>query len=176
MLKIIKLSAMLILSGLSFVSCVSCSKKVAPQGSSSDPEPKQSVLPSAPCIIYKTKADYSRYVPVMLSEDKKNLVSYPDIRDVYYKGKLAYPTLLTDGFLLDNRGIGPNAAFLNFTYEAYSGLSKTPTADELMKSILDPDPITEMYNCGYRSKYADPEKELNALITSGKLKDFKKLK
>jgi hypothetical protein len=176
MLKIIKLSMMLILSVISFVSCVSCSKKVAPQGSSSNPEPRQSVLPSAPCIIYKTKADYSKYVPVMLSADKKSIVSYPDIRDVYYKGKLAYPTLLTDGFLLDNRGIGPNAAFLSITYEAYSSLAKTPAVDELMKSILDPDPITEMYNCGNRSKYSDPEKELNELITSGKLNNFKKLK
>jgi len=112
----------------------------------------------------------------MLSEDKKNIVSYPDIRDVYYKGKLAYPTVLADGFLLDNRGIGPDVAFLNITYEAYRDLSKTPSIDELMKLILDKDPIREMFQCGYRSQYSDPEKELNNLISSGNLKNCKKLK
>jgi hypothetical protein len=137
---------------------------------------KQSAIPSAPCIIYKTKRDYSRYVPVMLSEDKNKIVSYPDIRDIYYKGNLAYPTALNDGFLLDNRGIGPDVAFLNITYEAYRDLSKTPSIGELMKLILDKDPIQEMFQCGYRSQYSDPEKELNNIISSGNLKNCKRLK
>ena len=173
MLKLLKLFIMLFLSCLFLVSCT---KKVTPQGSSSYPKVKQASIPSAPCIIYKTKADYSKYVPVMLSEDKKNIVSYPDIKDIYYKGNLANPTELKDGFLLDNRGIGPDAAFLNITYEAYRDLSKTPSIGELMNLILDKDPITEMFQCGYRSQYADPEKELNNIISSGNLKNCKRLK
>lgn len=173
MFKLFNLFIMLFLPGIFFNSC---SKKVSPQGASTSSKVKQAVIPSAPCIIYKTKTDYSKYVPVMLSEDKKNIVSYPDIRDVYYKGKLAYPTVLADGFLLDNRGIGPDVAFLNITYEAYRDLSKTPSIDELMKLILDKDPIREMFQCGYRSQYSDPEKELNNLISSGNLKNCKKLK
>ena len=112
----------------------------------------------------------------MLSEDKKNIVSYPDIRDVYFKGNLAYPTPLAKDFLLDNRGIGPNVAFLNITYEAYRDLSKTPSIDELMKLILDKDPITVMFQCGYRSQYADPEKELNNILSSGNFQNCKRLK
>jgi hypothetical protein len=156
----------------------SCSKKVAPQGSSASPQEKQASasVPSAPCIIYKTKSDYAKYVPVMLSEDKLKIVSYPDIKDVYYKGKLAYPTQLADGFLLDNRGIGPDVAFLSVTYEKYRDLPKTPTMDELMNLILEKDPITEMYQCGNRSQYADPEKELNDLISGGNLNKCKKLR
>jgi hypothetical protein len=167
------LTLMLLLPGIFMTSC---SKKISSQGSSGDEKVKQVSVPSAPCIIYKTKKDFSRYVPVMLSKDKKNIVSYPDIRDIYFKGNLAYPTVLNDGFLLDNRGIGPDAAFLNFSYEAYSNLTKTPSVDELMKSILENDPITEMYQCGNRSQFQDPEKELNNLISSGNLKNCKKLK
>jgi hypothetical protein len=155
---------------------IACTKKVTPQGSSGSAAPKQAALPSAPCIIYKTKADYSRYVPVMFSADKNKIISYPDKKDIYFKGNLAYPTPLTGGFLLDNRGIGPDVAFLNITYEAYRDLGKTPSMDELMQLILDKDPIAEMYQCGYRSHYADPEKELNELISSGNLKNCKKLK
>ncbi len=173
MLKLLKLFIMLFLSCLFLVSCT---KKVSPQGSSSSPKMKQAAIPSAPCIIYKTKTDYSRYVPVMLSEDKKTIVSYPDIKDIYYKGNLSYPTTLTDGFLLDNRGIGPDVAFLSITYKAYQDLTKTPSIGELMKLILDKDPILEMFQCGYRSQYSDPEKELNNIISSGNLKNCKRLK
>ena len=112
----------------------------------------------------------------MFSADKNKIISYPDKKDIYFKGNLAYPTPLTGGFLLDNRGIGPDVAFLNITYEAYRDLGKTPSMDELMQLILDKDPIAEMYQCGYRSHYADPEKELNELISSGNLKNCKKLK
>ena len=173
MLTRLKLFIMLLLSCLFLVSCT---KKVIPLGSSSSSKMKQSAIPSAPCIIYKTKRDYSRYVPVMLSADKKSIVSYPGIRDIYFKGKLAYPTPLTDGFLLDNRGIGPDMAFLNITYEAYSDLDKTPSIDDLLKQILDNDPVTEMYRCGNRTQYADPKKELNNLISSGNLGNCKRLK
>ena len=173
MFKTYPLIAMILLPGLLLISCTN---KVTPQGASGSPNVKQAGIPSAPCIIYKTKKDYSRYVPVMLSDDKKNIVSYPDIRDVYFKGSLSYPTALTDGFLLDNRGIGPDAAFLNITYEAYITLNKTPSIDELMKNLLEKDPLTEMYQCGNRSQYSDPERELNNLISAGNLKNCKRLK
>ena len=154
----------------------SCAKKITPEGTAKPSGDQQPAIPSPPCIIYKTKADYNKNVPVMLSADKSKIISYPDIKDIYYSGSLAYPTRLADGFLLDNRGIGPNVAFLNITYEAYRNLSKTPTVDELMKLILDKDPITVMFQCGYRSRYTDIEKELNEMISSGNLKNCKRLK
>ena len=78
------------------------------------------------CTIYKTKGDYSRYVPVELTDDKTRISSFPDVKDVYLDGKLAMPTALTGGYLLDNRGIGPNVAFLSITYEEYSRIEEDP--------------------------------------------------
>ena len=48
-------------------------------------------------IIYKTKNDYFTNVSVTLSDDKSKIISYPGIKDVYYKGELAFPTKLKNG-------------------------------------------------------------------------------
>jgi hypothetical protein len=153
-----------------------CSKSVAPSGASATGKQVESTVPSPPCIIYKTNGDLTKNVPVILSEDGTSIVSYPDVKDLFYKGALAYPTPLKEDFLLDNRGIGPQVAFLNITYESYSKLDKTPSPSELMALILDKNPLTEMYQCGSRSHYSDPEKELNEIISSGKLGSCKRLK
>ena len=112
----------------------------------------------------------------MLSDDKSKIISYPDVKDVYFKGNLAYPTVLKDGFLLDNRGIGSNVAFLSVTYEQYSKMVKTPSLAELYELIIDKDPLKEMYQCGNRSKFSDIENELNEAISDGKIKTWTKLK
>lgn len=127
-------------------------------------------------LIYKTSADYQQHVPVILSPDKKSLVSYPAPGDVFFKGDLAYPLQLVDGYLLDRRGIGKDCAFLKWTYYEYSRLAATPTQEEIMKMILDDDPLTELYNCGKQSKYQQIETELNQLISEGKIEKFTKLK
>jgi hypothetical protein len=155
---------------------LACSRTVVSSGSVSTVKSGKSSVPSPPCLIYKTKSDYSKNIPVILSDDKTTIISYPDVKDVYYKGILAYPTVLNDGFLLDNRGIGPNVAFLTLSYEQYSKMNKTPSAIEFFQLILDRDPLLEMYQCGNRSKYSDIENELNELISSGKFKSCKKLK
>jgi len=129
-----------------------------------------------PVIIYKTKKDYSQNVPVGLSPGKKYLASFPAVGDIYYNGVLATPQSLYDGFLLDNRGIGPDVAFLSITYTEYSRLKKTPPADSLLKLIIDKDPLTEMYNCGIRYEYEDIVSELNTKIKNGEVSSFKKLK
>jgi len=129
-----------------------------------------------PTIIYKTSSDYYDKVAVTLSEDKKDIVNYPGIKDVYYKGELAYPTKLNDDFLLDNRGIDPTSAFLNITYEAYSKLEQTPSKEELFNMILDKDPFTEMYTCGSKYKFKDIVAELNAAIDGKDLGNFTRLK
>jgi len=153
-----------------------CSKAVTSSKTANNTKSIASSVPSPPCIVYKTRADYTKNVPVILSEDKSAIVSYPDVKDIYFKGSLSYPAILNDGFLLDNRGIGPEVAFLNITYEEYSAMQKTPSTSELMALILDKDPLTELYQCGIRSQYSDPEKELNEIITSGKIHSCKKLK
>jgi hypothetical protein len=136
----------------------------------------QMAIASPPVIVYQTKADYYDKVPVTLSEDKSEIVSYPGVKDVYYKGELAYPTKLNDGYLLDNRGIDPNSAFLKLTYEEYSKLEATPTKEELYRMILDKDPFSKMYNCGNKYSYKDIVSELNSLIDGKKLKKQTRLK
>lgn len=153
-----------------------CSRTLNTSGSAQTVKSGINSAPSPPCLIYKTKSDYSKNIPVILSDDKTVIVSYPDVKDVYYKGILAYPTVLNNGFLLDNRGIGPNVAFLTFTYEQFSKMNKTPSSTELFQFILDREPLLEMYQCGNRNKYSNIESELNELISSGNLKSCKKLK
>jgi hypothetical protein len=127
-------------------------------------------------IIYKTTKDYSDNVPVTLSEDKKKVISYPDKGDVFYKGKLAYPTKLENGYLLDNRGISATTAFTKYTYEEYSKLKTTPDTETLFNSIIDANPFTEIIDCGSRYRFKDEVTELNAEIKSGKIKEYPKLK
>lgn len=126
---------------------------------------KSAVKALAPVIIYKTKVDYNKNVPVIMSEDKKDIISYPDIKDVYYNGQLAFPTRLERGYLLDNRGISKNTAFLKYTYEEYSRLSETPSKDILKSMILDINPLLEIYSCNSISK--SNIEELNKYINQG---------
>jgi hypothetical protein len=124
--------------------------------------------------VYKTKADYSKNVPVLLSDDKKIIVSYPAPTDVYYNGNLAYPNNLPKNYLLDNRGIGLNVAFLKMTYDEYSQLKAVPSLKELYDQIIDKDPLTELCNCGNRNQFNDIE-VLNQLVKKN-LSKCKRLK
>ena len=135
-----------------------------------------SSISSPQAIIYSTRKDYSKLVPVVLSPDKKSIASYPDIKDIYFKGTLAYPTPLHKGFLLDNRGISENVAFINMTYEQYTALAATPSAADLMKLIVDKNPLDKMYSCGPRSKFANITDELNTLIDKGDFSGFIRLR
>lgn len=134
------------------------------------------ILANVPVIVYKTKADYSQHVPVGLSADKMNIVSYPAPGDVYYGGDLAYPVALEQGYLLDKRGIDENAAFTKWTYYEYSRLTKTPTQAEIKNMLLEVDPFIEIYQCGNLNDFENLIDDLNRTIRKGKLSDFKRLK
>ncbi len=129
-----------------------------------------------PVVIYKTHTDYSKYVPVILSDDRTKVVSYPDIKDIYFEGKLAYPTALTCGYWLDNRGIGPHVAFIKLTYDDYAKLPATPSAIDLFAMLLDANPLCTMYQLGNRRDYKDPVAEINHIIKKHELKKYKRLK
>ena len=132
--------------------------------------------PGPHVIIYKTRENYFMHVPVVLSEDKKSLVSYPAPGDVFYNGDLAYPVKLEDGFLLDRRGITPQSGFLSWTYYEYSRFEKTPSPPELLMKMLDDDPFTLIYDCGRPTQYKDIVNELNEKIKAGEFDDFKQLR
>ena len=128
-----------------------------------------------PTYIYKTKKDYNNLVPVILSDDKSKITSYPHPKDLFYKGELAIPVQLKEGYLLDNRGISKNVVFLNITYEDYSKLNTIPSVDELFEMIIEMDPLTELYNCGNRHQYKNEVSELNKLILNKQLVRCKKV-
>lgn len=121
-------------------------------------------------FVYKTKADYYNFVPVILTEDKSKIISYPDPLDVKLDGKSQMPTILHEGYLLDNRGINKNIAFINITYEDYARLKTIPSLTELYNLIIDNDPLIELYDCGIKSGAIDDFNKINRLIDNKKLR------
>lgn len=120
--------------------------------------------PGPQTIVYKTRKDYSDFVPVTMNAQRTQIVSYPSPKDVYYRGKLAKPTSLKNGYWLDNRGINESTVFLKYTYEEYSLLKEAPEYQEMLLNILDKKPFVEIISCGLRSQYKNEEEELNTLI------------
>ena len=123
-----------------------------------------------PTVVYKTRADYYYNVPVILSEDKSEIVSYPHPNDIKIDSNFQLPTRLNGGYLLDNRGITKNVAFLKLTYEEYSKLENPLSLKEMYDLIIDKDPLTEFCNCGNRLIFKDLSEQLNKLIEENKLR------
>jgi len=117
--------------------------------------------------IYKMKEDYSQQVPVMMDESRSRIVSYPHPADLLSGDELRLPTPLEQGYWLDNKGIGPNVAFLTYTYEVYSTLPTAPSMEDLMANIADKYPLLEIHACGRRADYKDIVSELNEKISEG---------
>ena len=132
-------------------------------------------MATEPFIIYKSKTEYINLVPVTLNSEKTSITSYPAPGDLFRNGELALPTQLANGYLVDNRGIGLSTAFTSFTYEEYSKMQQAPSLEELMNSIVDKDPIAELYDCSEHLALKDDIKKINKLIKSN-FKDCKKLK
>ena len=120
-------------------------------------------------LVYKTKADYSKLVPVILSEDRSKIISYPDPHDIKMAGSKLLPTPLHKGYLLDNRGVGPTTVFIDMAWDKYAALPAAPSASELFNMIRDKDPITVLCDCGKKSAFKHPEAEINKLIDRKKL-------
>ena len=119
-------------------------------------------------LVYKTKGDYNSLVPVLLSPDKKRVVSYPDQSDMA-GGNGPMPVKLHKGYLLDKRGVGWNTAFLKLTYAEYGKLKTIPDPEELYKMIIDKNPLTELYDCGRREPMKNLAHRLNDMIDEGKI-------
>ncbi len=160
-----KINYILLLLTITLLSCHPGKKAV--QQTASSPMNAPSFMPGPQAIVYKTTDDYYYHVPVLINEAHTEILSYPAPQDVYIGNTPAYPTRLNNGYLLDNRGIGRNVAFLTYTYEEYHQLDKTPSMNELMEHILNKYPLAEAWNCGLRSQYEDEVNELNERIKSG---------
>lgn len=146
---------------------LSCQPGRSAAGKASSTDQAPLFAPGPRAMIYKTTRDYSDRVPVTMNRERTRIVSYPAPSDLYYKGKLAVPDRLADGYLLDNRGIGANTVFLDYTYDEYTRLKVIPNPDELAGHILDKYPFTVLWDCGTRNRYKDEIKELNRRIAEG---------
>lgn len=124
----------------------------------------------APVLVYKTRGDYRNLVPVALSSDGKSVIAYPAPGDVKTEAGFQTPTVLHNGYLLDNRGITPSVAFLKYSYEEYAAFAATPTLGELYDAIQIQNPLTELYDCGSQTAYKNRETEINELIDKGQLR------
>ena len=89
------------------------------------------MLPMA--IIYRTNGNFNDNVPVTLSHDRKEIVSFPAPSDIT---PASAPIPLAKGFLLDRRGVNGNTAFTQYTYESYSALKEAPSIKVLKESII----------------------------------------
>ena len=122
-----------------------------------------------PLLVYKTKSNYNDLVTVLLSEDKKTIVSYPHPKDIIIGSGKPLPIILNDGYLIDNRGINKNVAFLNITYFEYEKLENAPNINELYKMIIDKNPLLELCNCGTKANFKNVKEELNEIIKNKEL-------
>lgn len=126
-------------------------------------------VPGPHLIIYKAKRSYRNSVPVILSADKRSIISYPDPHDLSVNGKNATPVYLGKGYYLDNRGIDTNTAFLSASYSDYAKLKTPPLIDEMQGMIRDRRPIDFMCDCGLRASYADPVAAAKKLVKDKQL-------
>lgn len=131
--------------------------------------PQPFVSAQARVVIYKTTKDYRNNMPVTLSDDKTTIVSYPHPSDLVLSEGLALPAPLHNGYLLDNRGINKHVAFLKYTYAEYAKLKEAPTLQELQRSIIDKDPLTELWDCGPKANYTNLQEQLNQWIDKNTL-------
>ena len=120
-------------------------------------------------VVYTTKKKYKELVPVQLSEDKSRIVSYPGITDIQTSNGFPLPTVLHDGYYLDNRGVNKQIAFLKLTYAEYAKLDSLPPVAEMYTWIIDRDPLTSIYDCGCRKMFTNAEQQLNAIIDAKQL-------
>lgn len=141
-------------------------KKINPIKSASNQD-LNNALPSI--VIYKTKVNYSRLVPVGLSADKSQIVSYPHPKDVRNDSTLMYPVRLENNFWLDRVGIGTNVAFLGIGMKEYSELTEPLSLEEMEGLIIDNDPLLEMWNCGPKANSTEIISALNNLILNNNL-------
>jgi hypothetical protein len=130
----------------------------------------KAMISQPPMVIYKMKRDYSRNVPVLLSDDKKEIVSYPHPLDLIgMTSKEVMPIRLHGGYYLDRRGINNNVAFLNITYNSYRKLRKPLSIKEIEKLIVDRNPLTQILICNnhtYSEKNID---KINSMIDKGEI-------
>lgn len=120
-------------------------------------------------VVYKTKKNYNHNVAVTLNTDKTSIINYPDPSDI--RSFRPYPIQLKSRYLLDQRGIDSNVAFLKLSYRQYSKLKVVPEPNFILSNlILDNDPILEFHLINQYPPNSNVKQLLNQRIVNGVLK------
>lgn len=146
------------------ISVIACSSKN--EVGQSDTNYASTVQKLPQTIIYKTKQDYSQFVPVQMDKERTKIVGYPSPQDLEKSGELQTPIILNKGFFLDRRGINANTVFIKVTYAEYAKMQKAPAISDMMEQIVDKYPFVEMYTCPDLKQNAGVD-ELNKVVSGG---------
>jgi C-terminal processing protease CtpA/Prc len=84
-----------------------------------------------------------------------------------YKNTLRLPYPLPKGYWLENQGIGPDVAFLDYTYEQYAAFSAAPPISTLKQKIREANPLLEMWDCGLRDTFSHLTTDVTNLVLKG---------
>ena len=129
----------------------------------SKPMPVPTANAVAMARIYKTDGDYADRVPVTLDSQRRGLLSYPAPSDLAGTA----PVSLSDGFLLDRRGVSGNTAFTRWTYQEYAAMESAPAPAEIMEAIIPGARVTEIYQMPFPAGAPDAAARCDSLIAAG---------
>lgn len=123
--------------------------------------PGPAALPQA--HIYRTNIDVDANVPVSINPADGTLVSYPAPGDI---NGATMPVVLSDGWLLDRRGVSANTRFLTYTYSQYAALLEAPSPAALLEAIIPDARVTEIVSLPFKTGTVTPE-QADKLIKGG---------
>lgn len=125
--------------------------------------PRQYVLKA---MVYRTNVPCPDRVAISLNSARDAVQSFPAPADVSSESA---PLALADGWWLDRRGLGPNPAFIDMSYEQYSRLKEPPSTARLMRMILPDVSVTEVRRLDMTPQQAAADTAaVNAIIRTWK--------
>lgn len=116
-------------------------------------------------VVYKTNGNFNDNVPIQVSADGKTLISFPAPTDL---NSSSLPLVLTEGWLLDRRGVSVDTRFTSYKYSNYESLSSAPSVTDLLHSIIPNARIVEMIELPITTNEAvNDTTKVNQLIKNG---------
>ncbi len=122
-----------------------------------------SMIPKA--VVYRTNGPFSENVPIIMSANRKEIVSFPAPSDIHPD---VAPVELAEGYLLDRHGVGINSAFTRYTYDEYSTLPVAPSLRHLRQMVIPGAIVTDLVRLPFplTTALADTAR-VNRLIRQG---------
>ena len=114
-------------------------------------------------MVYKPLSDYSSLVWVELSSDKKQVLGFPDPKDIANQ----VSTSLHNGYFTGN--VDKNTAFINIKTDKYAALKRSFTPTQLYSILVYKYPFGELYDCGPKKTPGEDILNANTFIDTAKL-------